>query len=140
MALRIPRIVWGDTLNRTLDFRLPMHAPMPRRSWVGEVAEAPSGEIDAWRDGLFAELEFDLRWIPGASQAGQSGWYGATGVEAFLAWARDRKPFRLYLDRTDAGFRTCKLIEAEEGREDSKAQYYRFRMKVRDMAGVPFEV
>lgn len=140
MAILLPRIVWGPAYDRTLEFRLPLHSPMPRRPWLGEVADAPSGEMDAWRDGLYAELEFELRWIPGIALPGQSGWYGAAGVEAWLAWARDKHAWRLHLDTTLPAYRTCKLVTGEEAREASKAQFYRLRAVVRDMSHTPFEI
>ena len=142
--MKLQKIVFGDAWEHELLFRMPFHKPMPRRSWVGSHAEAPSGEIDAWRDGLYPELDFEQHWIPGADATGQSGWYGAGNVEEFLVWARDAKAFRLYLDKDGAPalFQTCRAVpgSVEEGRENSKAQFFWFRMRARDVDGTFFEI
>lgn len=142
--MKLQKITFGAAFANELLFRMPFHKPMPRRNWVGSHTEAPSGVVDAWRDGLYPELEFEQRWIPGSDVAGQSGWYGAGNVEEFLVAARDAEQFRIYLDKDGAPavFQTCVAVpgSVEEGRESSKAQFFWFRLKARDVDGTLFQI
>ncbi len=142
MPLRIQKITWGAGFANTLLPRLPFHRMMPKAKWVGETGEAESGVIDAWREGHHQELTFEARYLPPHTDGSYTGWYGATGWKAFLSAARDGDTFRLYLDKDEVDYHTCQAVpdSVEEEREDSKAQYYRFRMTARDTGGNEFEV
>lgn len=141
MALRWQRIYWGAAFANQLDFLLPWHRMTPRENWQGETVEAPSGAIDSWREGKYHELEFEARHVPAATGGGVTGFYGATGVRAFLSSARDGDEFKIRLDRDVATEITCQAVPGtvEESREDAKQQLYRFRMRARSVAGTAFE-
>lgn len=140
--VRLQKITWGTGFANTLLARLPFHRMMPKGNWVGETTEAPSGEIEAWEEGYYEELAFEARWLPAQPQGSYAGWHGATGWKAFLKAARRGDLFRVYMDSELATYNECQAVpeSIEEGREDSKGQYYRFQMTARDTGGNEFEV
>jgi hypothetical protein len=75
---------------------------------------APSGVEDAWVVGTDQLLEGDIRWVPTTDITDPllaTGWDGATGVRAFLEWAREKNIFRWLPDRNSAGYYQCYLQE-----------------------------
>ena len=107
MALfRIPKIVWNAN---TLEFGYPLDSavsweePVTGSQWV----IAPSGARDAWIVRSEPRLVGSVRWIPtdtiaSTGYAPFTGWDGATGWRAFLAWVREMNTFAFYPDR-DSG-------------------------------------
>jgi hypothetical protein len=88
------------------------------------VDQAPSGVEDAWTTGVDYVLSADVRWIPRADTAAPAatGWDGAAGFRAFLAWARDKNLVRWYPDVTDAAtFIDSYLVEPMQGQGDNES-------------------
>jgi hypothetical protein len=101
---RTPRIVWGDDLDKVLDFGQPFDNPhaydLPGEG--SEQARTPAGAVSAWLRPRMYFLEGEARNVPGfrSSASGQpaTGWFDADGFAAFLRWAQDGNAFYLYPD------------------------------------------
>lgn len=103
-----PRIRWGASFGNDLVLGYPLDDAiaysLPREG--SDWAIAPSGAEDAWIVGTDYFLEGDVRWIPGEPRTDRpaTGWDyhaaagDARGVEAFLAWARQKNTLRYYPD------------------------------------------
>lgn len=141
----IPRVTWEAAFANQLDLAFPLDNP---NQWSdpgegSEVGEAPSGVRDVWktRDDQF--LSGDLAWIPPTDTTihgnAATGWYGATGVAAFLRWVRDGNIFRWIPDKDTPGtFITSYWIEPFRGppdREDTDPSFRRQRMVIRSSDG-----
>lgn len=86
----------------TLSFPYPLDTArsytLPRPG--SRVARGQAGLQDAWDTGWDYHLEGAVRWIPGAS------WDGSTGWEALIQWARGRK-VRFHPDKDSATHLEC---------------------------------
>lgn len=113
----VPRILWGTGFANTLTFDTPLDEAVtyatPRDG--SRIAFSAAGVADAWDLGDDYHLEGVLRWIPGTAAGGLSGWDGATGVSAFLTWARKGNAFRWYPDAAGATYWLAYLVEPFEG-------------------------
>lgn len=101
-----PRIRWGSGspgYTNELIFRTPLDEAV---AWgepsVGSAfAVAPSGVEDAWLEAYEYFLAGAARHIPTAdvvSLPPATGWEGAAGWDALLAWAREKNLLRFYPD------------------------------------------
>ena len=121
MALNeIPQITWGTSFANTLSFGYPLSLT---RAWTAdregsEYAKGASGAQDAWITGTDAFLRGDWTWIPPSDGTDPvaTGWDGATGVDAFLAWARQGNAFRFYPNKDVGTYIECYLVSPEGGR------------------------
>ena len=144
---KIPKITWGTSFANTLYPGYPLDNPVayPQQREGSEVDESPSGIRDAWNLGDEELLEADARWIPGTAGTTPegntiTGWDGATGWQAFLKWAREMNPFRLYPDKDVASYHTCYLIEPASGapgREEDGTR--RLHLVIKDTGGNAFD-
>lgn len=121
-APRLPRIVWGDSLEHTLDFAYPLDEAT---SWAEprqvETVRFPSGEVSAWIPANDHFLSGKARWLVPTTGLGLgptgTPWHGMAGVGAWLAWAQGKRAFRWYPDRVASPtvFLTCTLHEPVRG-------------------------
>jgi hypothetical protein len=118
----IPKINWGTSFANTLNFGYPLDGaiswPEPRLG--SEFRQAPSGIEDAWIVGNDYYLEGAMRWIPTANTTDPlaTGWDGATGVSAFLAWARAKNQFRFYPDKDSGSYILSYLVAPMGGKPE----------------------
>jgi len=128
------KIVWGDSLNKTLSIGYPLddpHAyPVPRDGH--EAVQSSSGTEDAWSVGTDQFLEGTIRWIPkdsGTTEEGnaETGWDGTDGFSDFLTWARGKSVFRFYPDVVGAAatYLTMYLVEPMTARPDREENWER---------------
>lgn len=121
----LPKITWGAAFANTLNVGYWLDnvkaGDTPRAGSVQD--QAPSGVEDAWTVGTDYVLECELRWIPQVDTASPlaTGWDGATGVRAFLQWARDKNQLRFFPDASSGTFLTCYLAEPMSGSPDPDA-------------------
>lgn len=114
-----PKILWGTSFANTLSFGYPLDSVVagdePRAG--SSFDQAPSGVEDAWIVGTDYVLAAEARYIPQADTASPvaTGWDGATGVRAFLAWARDKNVVRFYPDKDGGTFIDSYLVEPMTG-------------------------
>lgn len=115
----LPKITWGASFANTLSIGYALDNlstwSEPREGSAWE--QAPSGVEDAWLVGEDFLLEADVRWIPREDTVSPAatGWDGATGVRAFLTWARDKNELRFYPDASGGSYHTCYLVEPMTG-------------------------
>lgn len=106
--ITLPKITWGASFANTLNVGwLLDNAKAGDEPRAGSAFDqSPSGIEDAWITGFDYTLECELRWIPQTDTASPlaTGWDGATGVRAFLQWARQKNQFRFYPDATSGTF------------------------------------
>lgn len=121
-----PMIKWGAAFANTLSIGYWLDnvsaGDEPRAG--SETVQTPSGVEDSWTVGTDYILNGDVRFIPPADTASPvaTGWDGATGFRAFLAWARDKNLVRFYPDATDAATHTdCYLVSPMTGQGASEA-------------------
>ena len=113
-----PRILWGAGFANSLVFygKLDRANTMPRYAvetvaLVG-VDGGAAGESYEARSCLIGTV----RRIPRVTAGGVSGWEGADGWVAALAWMRDANPFRWVYDQTALGaYRLAYLVEPRRG-------------------------
>jgi hypothetical protein len=139
----LPKITWGTSYANTLSIGYPLDQAStwsePREG--SEQAVAPSGEVDAWTVGTDEYLAGSVRWIPTSTTADPvaTGWDGATGFSAFLAWARDMNAFRFYPDATSGTYFDAVLVEPLKGEPGLEEDGCRtLRIKIRSTADSPF--
>ena len=114
-----PKILWGSGFANTLSFGYPLDNVVagdePRAG--SSVDQAPSGVEDAWTVGTDYVLSADVRYIPQADTVSPTatGWDGATGFRAFLAWARDKNLVRFYPDKDAGTFIDSYLVDPMTG-------------------------
>lgn len=117
-----PKILWGASFANTLSFGYPLDSVKagdePRAG--SSVDQAPSGVEDAWTVGTDYVLAASVRYIPQTDTASPvaTGWDGATGFRAFLAWARDKNLVRFYPDKDAGTFIDCYLVEPMTGQPE----------------------
>jgi hypothetical protein len=117
--LTTPKILWGAALANTLRLGYPLDnvtsgdTPRDGSSW----AQTPSGVEDAWIVGTDYVLSGDVRWIPQTDTSSPlaTGWDGATGFRAFLAWARAKNVIRFYPDAGAGTFVDSYLVDPLQG-------------------------
>lgn len=115
-----PAFLWGAGYANTLNIAWPFGSAVawsePREG--SEFVVAPSGVRDSWVVGTEYLLRAEVGWLPVVSDTAENGlsrtgWDGATGWAAFLAWAWQwpNKP-RLVPNRSAMGtYREVYLIE-----------------------------
>ena len=114
-----PKITWGAAFANTVDFGYPLDnvtaGDEPRAGSVFDRSTA--GVEDAWITGVDYLLTAEHRWIPQVDTAAPlaTGWDGATGVRAWLAWARQKNAYRFYPDATSGTYITCYLADPMQG-------------------------
>lgn len=95
--------LWGASYANTL---YPGFLPDKAVAWSepregSDFAKVSSGVEDSWIVGTDELLALDHRWIPAADITDPvvaTGWDGATGWRAFLAWARAKNIVRVCPD------------------------------------------
>src|SRR5689334_15991525 len=98
MQLRLFRILWGPTLETTLDFVWPVHGDVPRfwrqpRSGSARLDAGTAVDVSlTGRDYYFAVT---ARWFD------LSRLTGGTGLQAFIDWANAGNAFTLVPDPTN---------------------------------------
>lgn len=118
--MSLPCILWGSSFQNTLSIGYPLDSLIsysnPREGY--SVVQTESGIEGAWIQGTDYVLEGDMRWIPSVSTSNPvyTGWNGATGVEAFLEFARNKNPIRYCPNAAATGsYTTCYLVEPMTG-------------------------
>lgn len=80
-----------------------------------EFVQTMGGVEDAWITGVDYYLDATIRWIPNQGTASATGWQGSQGWDAFLRWARDKRPFIWVMDvETGLGIEST-LVEPLSG-------------------------
>jgi len=139
-----PQITWEAAFANQLDFGYPLdNAVSYSQDREGsEWVQGPSGVEESWLLGVDDYLAADVRWIPTADTTNPvaTGWDGATGWRAFLAWARDMaNPFRFFPDKDLGGFTLSTLVTPREGEPGLESDgTRRFRFVIRNSAGNPY--
>ena len=116
---KTPKITWGASFANTLNIAYPVDnvtaGDEPRAGSTFD--RSVSGVEDAWIAGTDYLLTADIRWIPQVDTTTPlaTGFDGATGVRAFLAWARQKNPLRWFPDAASGTFITCYLAEPVQG-------------------------
>jgi hypothetical protein len=121
---RIPRILWGAGFANTLQAGWPLDSALsysePRPGFARSTTTA--GGEDSWSYGDFFFLSgvwVGVRpsaYVGGFGGRTVTGYDGATGWQAFLAWARLGNTFRFVFDDAVPGtFRECVLVEPMKG-------------------------
>lgn len=135
------KILWGPGLASTLTggYWLDNVTTWDEPRQGSEQVQAPSGVEDAWTVGTDYYLEGDLCYIPAATtttvpSGSQTGWDGAAGVRAFLAWARDKNVFTFYPDQTNGAVSfSCYLVDPMNGAPTVEADgTRRVKIKIRN--------
>lgn len=120
MPNRIPKIMWSSSFATTMSIGYPLDNNLSYSTYRqgSEFAQTVSGIEDAWVVGTDYVLEGDVRWIPTSSSINpvQTGWDGATGVRAFLEYARQKNEFRFYPDKDGVNYITSFLVEPLDGK------------------------
>lgn len=118
MLTTLSKITWSTSYANTLNisYLLDNFVTYPEPREGSAFAQAASGVEDAWIVGTDYILEFDVRWIPAASDALGTGWYaGGAGFSDFLTWARYKNSFRFYPDKNAGTYYDCYLVEPLNG-------------------------
>lgn len=105
-----------------------------------EVGQSTGGAEDAWIVGTDEYLEGDLRWIPGTTGTA-TGWDGAAGVNAALAWCRGKNLARWVPDATTpTTYLSVYLVEPAKGTPTIEAAdgTRRIHLKLRSSDGSAF--
>ena len=116
---KAPKITWGASFANTLSIAYPLDAVTagdePRTG--SSFDRSVSGVEDGWITGVDYLLTAEIRWIPQVDTAVPlaTGFDGTTGVRAFLAWARQKNPFRWFPDAASGTFITAYLAEPMQG-------------------------
>lgn len=116
---KAPKILWGAGFVNTLSIGYPLDnvkaGSEPRAGSAFD--RSASGTEDAWIVGTDYLLTADVRWIPQVDTATPlaTGWDGSTGFRAFLEWARNKLPVRLYPDAGAGTLIACVLAEPMQG-------------------------
>ena len=116
---KTPKITWGAAFANTVSIAYPLDSVSagdePRAG--SSFDRVSSGVEDAWITGTDYLLTADIRWIPQVDTATPlaTGWDGATGVRAFLAWARQKNQLRFFPDAASGTYITCYLAEPMQG-------------------------
>ena len=132
-----PRVAWGPGFAHSWVFPGPVDTPVATTIPRGRHAEAESGARDWWGTRDDHELTLMVRFVPGADQAGVTGYSTpGTGVREALAWMW-KNPFRFHPDHDDAGFHLCHLLEWPQAEREG-GMFFRFALKLRDAEGVAF--
>jgi hypothetical protein len=122
---KVPKILWGAAFANTLaiGYWLDNTAAGDEPRPGSEVVQAPSGIEEAWTIGTDFLLTGEVRYIPPTDTATPvaTGWDGATGFRAFLAWARDKNVIRFYPDATAGTSIDCYLVEPMTGQAAPEA-------------------
>lgn len=108
MAIVLPQLFWGATLENQLDCGWPLEAPVtyPVPRAPSEVMQAADASAeDGWYVGTDYILEADFRYVPAASQPAllATGHSAPNGMDALLSWARQRGKVRFVPDRAAPG-------------------------------------
>lgn len=108
VSIILPQLFWGATLENQLDCGWPLEAPVtyPVPRAPSEVVQAADASAeDGWYVGTDHILEADFRYVPAASQPAPlaTGSTAPNGMDAMLAWARQRGKVRFVPDRTAPG-------------------------------------
>jgi hypothetical protein len=133
-----PKITWGAAFANTITFAQPLDVANcysgPPAGWEPQLIDAANGERDGWLHATFEFLEGVAKRIPRVDTGGITGWEGATGWDAFFAWARDANVFRFYPDATDTEYWEVLLwAPLEDGQHDeaiSRHRELRFVMRM----------
>jgi hypothetical protein len=120
MSYRIPKIEWGAGYSQSLAIGYPLddYASYSTYREGSEFAQTFAGVEDAWITGTDYVLEGTIRWIPTTLtlNPSASGWDGASGVRAFLEWARQKNQIRFYPNKDINTYITSYLVEPLDGK------------------------
>lgn len=133
----IPKIVWGaNTLN--IGYPLDNAVSYPEPVEGSDLVVAPSGTRDVWIPRTRELLVGDVRWIPttDTSDPVATGWDGATGWAAFLAYGRKGNSFEFYPDANSAISISSYLLEPFRGEPPIESDgSRRLRLKIESVDG-----
>jgi len=129
------RITWGASFANTLNVAYPLDDWRTYSTYRegSEFAESYAGIRDAWITGTNYILSGQIRWIPTSNTSTPlaTGWDGATGVRAFLEWARQQNQFRFFPDAASGTFILSYLLEPLDGQHELEADGTRsIRLKI----------
>lgn len=131
-----PKVTWGTAYANTWEMGYPLDDATawgdPREG--SETMKAPSGVEDAWTVATDQFLGALARWIPAATGTTPegttiTGWDGATGVDAAIAWLRAKNVGRFFPDRTSGTYVEFYLVEpmsGKPGKEEDGTRSLRF--------------
>lgn len=112
----IPKVVWNAN---DLDIGYPLDNAVSYGEPVegSDLVVAPSGARDVWIPRTREILVGDVRWIPTTDTTDPvaTGWDGAAGWAAFLAYARKGSSFDFYPDRSSTTSIASYLLEPFRG-------------------------
>lgn len=142
--ITLPMVKWGVGYANTLraGYLLDNVTGWDEPRAGSDAVQAPSGVEESWIVGTDYLLAGDLTFIPQSDTTDPvaTGWSGATGVRAFLAWGRDKNVLRFYPDATDAAtYIECYLVEPMTGEPASEQDgTRRVKLKLRNST-TPFD-
>lgn len=140
-----PQITWGASFANTLVFAQPLdNATCYSRDTVeAQRVAARNFESDGFAYGSRGILTGMVRRIPRVDTGSVTGWEGATGWDAFLAWARDAQPFRWYPDivGNPSLYWTCYFADDEdpEGHDEEITRHRTLTLTMRQADDAWFE-
>lgn len=119
---KTPKITWGAAFANTLNIGFPLDSVKaydePRAGSAFD--RCTSGVEDAWITGTDYLLTAEVRYIPQVDVATPlaTGWDGATGFRALLAWARNKSQVRFFPDAASGTYLLCYLADPMQGPPD----------------------
>lgn len=133
----IPKIVWNAN-DLDIGYPLDNAVAYPEPVDGSDLVVAPSGARDAWIPRTREILVGDVRWIPTTDTTDPvaTGWDGATGWAAFLAYARKGNAFDFYPDRSSTTSISSYLLEPFRGEPPIESDgSRRLRLKIESVDG-----
>lgn len=136
----IPKITWGAAFANTLGFAQALDDAVS----YGEpeetsILDAKNGEADGWTLGRREYLRGIVHRIPRVTAGSVTGWEGAAGWDAFLAWARANNPFRFYPDAGGGTYRLSYLeAPVDEGHAEEINRYRSIEIVIAAADDLPF--
>jgi hypothetical protein len=143
----IPKFVWGDLLDQTLEVGAPLEGPPVSYSEPhdgNEMVQASDG-ADGFDTGYDQRLSAICPWIPMADDVTSygipvTGWYSTSGWHALIKWARSCNPFNFFPDRSTGTVISVHLIEPVTQRPDQGHRGgRRLPFVIQSVAGTRFE-
>lgn len=133
---KIPRILWGAGFANTLQAGWPLDAAttfsLPKPGFARSTTTG--GTEDAWSYGDFHYLTGAVVGIrptafPGYQGRTVTGYDGATGWQAFMAWARTGNTLRFIPDDAVPGtFKECVMVQPMDSDGDTDPNDYSRRI------------
>lgn len=121
----IPKIVWGDALDLTLEFGAPLEGPPVSFSEErdGSGMQQVFDGADGFDTGYNQQLSAIAPWIPMEDDVTNygvpvTGWYSPSGWHELIKWARSCKPFNFFPNRLISTVYSVYLIQPVKERPE----------------------